>query len=370
MTPTSSGPDTSVGAGAAFRRGLVAPGGLAISLAIALGLVPFGVLAATIDEEFVAGPSSRLLAIGETDTSLQATSDLVAAMTNDPARPRVWMFGPSSIRNSVDGPRLAAALSGASGGDGDVVANGTSGGQGIVEALGLIDAAVASGARGVVVLGIGPGNLSQEPDKIADRLRERPPFGVRSKAFDDFLAADGTPPAKPTGNYFFDNRRTYLPRVPYLLANLVTGPSPLIAMPTRGKPVASEKEWRERTGRGSARLGQFRKHGEANMVHLAAIADRIAAAPDLRLVLVQQPRNPRYIGGGDVDDVFEESLRMTREFAAARKIPFLEIDVKAALTADDFYDGTHLRTDEGINRYTDTLAAELVALGLWKAGGR
>lgn len=363
MTPPAAGPERAESAGAAFRRGLLAPGGLAISLALAVGLVPFGVLAATIDEEFVAGPSSRLLAIGATDTSLQATSDLVGAMTKDPARPRVWMFGPSSIRNSVDGPRLASALGG-------VVANGTSGGQGIVEALGLIDAAVASGARGVVVLGIGPGNLSQEPEKIAERLRERPPFGIRSKAFDDFLAANGTAPATPTGNYFFDNRRTYLPRVPYLLANAVTGPSPLIAMPTRGKPVASEKEWRERTGRGSARLVQFRKNGEANMVHLAAIADRIAAAPDLRLVLVQQPRNPRYIGGGDVDDVFEESLRMTREFAAARKIPFLEIDVKAALTADDFYDGTHLRTDEGINRYTDTLAAELVALGLWKAGGK
>lgn len=343
----------------AFLAGLREPSALALSLTLALGLLPYVALTFVVDEEFLASPSGRVFATGIRDASTNLTIELLSARVAPAPHPQVYVFGASTTRNSVVMPALQSELAAALGAPVRVYGL-ASGLQRPVEALAMISALPPT-ARGVVVVGVGPPSLGYDSDHLRS-LVTSPRAGVRLDVIEDDARALGIAVPPRSRNWFWDNRRYLLPRVPALLGNLVHGMPEWVAMPQHGRGPR-DADVLDRLYR--LVFARYRVDDAAraeSMRVLGRLADAVSARPRLRLVLLEDTLNPGYRARPEYVHAVETFHAAVGPFAEARRIPFLRLQERARIGAEDFADTQHVGSRAAADRFTHELAVELAPL--------
>lgn len=343
---------------AAFRRGVVEANALSLVLAVALGVLPFAVLTFAVDEAFVASPRGRIFATGPRDAGHQLTANLLSVRLDPPAEPQVYVFGASTVRNAVDVALLERELRDRTGGPVRVLGM-ASGLQRPLEALAMVEA-LPPEATGVVVVGVGAPSLSYDADHLRSLVAE-PRTGLRYERIEAEARAADPPIAAPPRSrwYVWDNRRYFLPRLATATLHLVAGAPGWVPMPQHGKRVPTDATLDKLFGLAARRF----EVDEAARVESLRVLEELAAAfrarPRLRLVLLEDTIHPAHRSRPEYARAVDELRRIVGEFALARGVPFLRLQERAGIAADDFADVVHLRSPEAAARFTRELAAEV-----------
>lgn len=245
----------------AFARGLVEPSwpALLLTIAVAAGAVRWCVTRVTADF-FVAHHS--WFRAGDGDLGMAATVQILARDSWEKG-PRVLLVGDQALGDLFDeegsGAGLVASDLGAR------VVDLTFPDQTIWESAALVDRTPRE-SEGVLVLDASPSRLREPAERLAE-LRTWPRLGFRSRAFDAELLRAELPCDSLYGDYFLDNERYLVKRLPYVLVNLLSAkPGPANEGP---RPPA-----RNETGRGN------------QLDVLARIVERVPRQSFLTLILV------------------------------------------------------------------------------------
>ena len=346
----------------AFVGGLREPSALALVIALVTAAALLLSVPLVVDEDFMMSPDGRVFATQSNDKSVPITATLLRFARALPPEPQVYLFGASTVRSSVDPEQLETELLAASGHAVRAVSM-TSGGQRPMEALALIDA-LPAGARGVVVVGVGVPSLMYS-EKYARSLVEAPRVAIRLPTLDAEAARLGVPTPSTCGNYFWDNRRYFLPRIPTAVSNALFGMKPLKPMNFLGRalPGAAQLEngfrmkWRGFDGPDGVDSTRA-----ASLEILDRLASAVAARGGMRLVLLEDTIHPSYATRPRFVRAVESSREVYRDFAARRGVLFVGLQERARLGVEDFADTTHVRSRQGVARFTHELAIDLAPL--------
>jgi len=333
---------------------VVQPNGASLVVALVVGLLPFPVLALTIDEEFVASERHDYLAQRASDYGLRTTSAFLAYQLEAPDHDHVFVLGASSVRMAITTDRLGESLS-ASAGRRVHAINLSTGRQTITETLALVSE-LHPESRGVALIGLNLGAGWRESDPTLQEAQTGVRLGFRSQVLDDAGTAAGKPPSPRTGNLFVDNRGFYLPRVPLLLRNIVSGPPGLDAQAKADDPAPTPKRWKAIVRSYKKRRAQYEGAIDANMVVLDRLLAAIDERPGMDAVLFRAPINPRLVEDAKLAELSADFAKRVDAAAEAHGVPVLEINKDARLVFDDFADGVHIRHRATSGRYTDLVA--------------
>ena len=351
-----------------FREGLSRPSGPALALALAVPLAGFLACALAITPEafvrlhpfFAAEPK-------DSDVFLSARAlGLASESVSD--QPSIVILGGSSLMSVVDPDRLEGAVEAAT----DAPARAVSLmnlGQSMLDTICLTDVVPAQ-LSGVIVVGTSLVEISRG---LGAPGPDDPPLGSRfafdSPTRDEHARSLGLEEPLRTGNFFWDHRSFFLPRLGALARNLLwRGPVEQKPRPWQElegqQPLAERQVMGERLRR-LAELG-YPARSEESLRLLGERLDRLRAR-GLRILLLEAPLAPliveEFLGRG----FLEEHRRRMRSFAAERGFEYLDLAPDAGLTDADFFDHTHVFRAAAQQRFTDCLAG-VVATRLGTAG--
>jgi hypothetical protein len=363
VTAAASVPESAF---AAFRRGLVEANAVSLALALALGALPYVLLTFVVDEAFVASPRGRVLVTGPRDAGHQLTANLLSVRLDPPEEPQVYVFGASTVRNAVDVARLETELRAAAGRPVRVLGM-ASGLQRPLEALAMVEALPAE-ASGVVVVGVGAPSLSYDSGHLRSLVAE-PRTGFRYERIEQEARAAGVATPPRSRWYVWDNRRYFLPRLTSALHHAVVGAPVWVPMPQHGRRPPSDETLQKLFGLAARRFEVNEEARRESLDVLGKLADAFRVRPRLRLVLLEDTIHPAHRGRPEYARAVDGLRRIVAPFARERGIPFLQLQERAGITADDFADVVHLRSADAAARFTHELAAEVAPL-LREAGGR
>jgi len=332
-----------------FREGAFGPtrGSLAGTLAVTLVWI---VLAAVIvTPEFLAENSA--VALNARDDNTRITARALAFRYSRDRAPMVAAMGASGFRMALMSPDEFEAILEARLGRPIEVMDLTVGGLTVWEIASLVDH-FPDGFEGVLLLGVGPGLLSYKARDLYAREQEIR-FGLDSETRDDELRRAGYEPAPSTGIYFLDHvsflvsLRQHWPR---LLARAER------IYPWRFKPWRrpyAGAEMEARCAMIRERLSDYFETREASLASLdRAIARLRSRCGSLEIVLVDNPRNPAYVGRAQPPGVLDDYFDVMRRYAAERGLPFLEANSEGILRTGDFLDECHIQEMAAARRYT------------------
>jgi len=345
-------------------------GALRPRLSITLGVIAFAVaeiaaLSVFVTPDVVARLEPGVLARNVDDDGAALTHALVSAQRSPARTGHFALVGASSMREAfwrIDTLRDAVAGTG-SGGDATRLGafDLTSGGQALAESLAVLRG-LPDTPRGVVVLGIGPGTLFADRAELEARF-EHPTSALDVEDMNAVARALGLPERASTGVYFLDHLQFFVSR-PQVPVRLAWGALSLRRHRYLGRTQWTDERWRERVGTLRASL-ETRAADEALLsAQVDALDDalsRLQRETRWRPILLMPPLAPR------ARPALAEARRAAHDRiaprAARRGVPLVDLDAAAALGDEDFYDYTHLRSEEAMRRYERQLAA-LIALHL------
>lgn len=346
----------------AFLRGLREPSLTSLVIAFVLAAALLAVPTFAIDEAFMMSPPARIFAVESADSPVYMTATLLGLRRGLPAEPQIYLFGSSNERAAIDPAQLAEEIRAATGRSVRVVPL-ASRGQRPVEALAMLGD-LSPDARGVVVAGLGVPSLMHSK-KTLQSLVNAPRLALRLPVLEDEAARAGIPLPARCDNYFWDNRRFFLPRVPGALQRAIEGAPEYVPMPYlgRGPPARAALEgkfphkWREFGG--DAGLAATR---DASVEVLDRLADAVAARPSMRLVFIEDTVHPWYRRYPKFVDAMETARAAFREVSARHHVPFLQLQDRVGVGEDDFADTVHLRSPDAVAHMTHGLAVEIAPL--------
>ena len=268
----------------------------------------------------------------------------------------VYLIGGSSAREAlVSGPSLAADVA-RLGGASVSAWNASTSNQDFAETLAIVDNVPDSPTW--VIIGIGPGRFTASP---AHSEQEVVGIGLlmRSRRLKSYVAEE-------YGHY--TSATTILPGILTYLGGVAgdrlssDGAArheydafkyTLERSYTPAQKDGMVATWFERA------YPRFRANVDYNLAMLEQV---VACAQErgLHVVLVELPLN-RGVVHGRFDEVLAMYRRPVRAMAAARRVPYLDLESENALPSSDFHDLVHL-VEPGRARWQERLARELVAL--------
>ena len=348
----------------AFLDGLTKPSRGATAATLATVFVGFAICAITFTEGFVAGPFHRYLAWGRTDTQLEVTSRALAVRSMELDGPAVFILGSSGIREAISNSEDLQGLLGERSPDAPVVCNLSSFDQTTVEMFALADM-LPEKFDGVVLLGINPCDVGAGPQqhhagaKNGFDLR----FGFRSPAVDAEAIASGHDLPPVTGNYFVDNYRFFLPRLPYLFRNLAFGVPEEEHHPWAeiGGPI-DENGWDLQAERVKRLVDDYHAQLNKTLDYYARMINDLKTRGDVKVVLLESPICPRCIEETIGEPFWEQHVANMSDFAERSSVRYWNLNDEAGLTNDDFYDYVHIFNPDAQMRYTTALSEELLTL--------
>lgn len=281
--PTSASGTTRESIASAFTRGLVEPSwpALLLTIAVAAGAVRWCVTRVTA-EFFVARHS--WFRAGDGDPGMAATVQILARDSWENG-PRVVLVGDQALGDLFANGALADLIAPVAGAR---IVDLTFPDQTIWESAALVDRTPRE-SEGVLVLDASLARLREPAERLAE-LRTWPRLGFRSRAFDAELLRAGLPCDSLYGDYFLDNERYLVKRLPYVLVNLLSAQSgPANKGP---RPPA-----RNQKGRGN------------HLDVLARIVERVPRQSFMTLILVDMgERDPGANGALELDRGHVEAL--------------------------------------------------------------
>jgi hypothetical protein len=329
-----------------FRAGLLEPSWTGLLTALGVLLLALALLAAIVDESFVAR-------WGQIDGDFDAmtTATALRLRTAPADRPVVVVFGSSQFGVALRRDGLARALARA-GIDADVHKL-TTAREPLPDVLALAGA-VPDGARGVVVVEVSPlrfAETAREDYGAAVRYR----LGLRSAAQDAVLRAAGLDPPARTGIYALDNAGFLLPRRRALLRNVLRRSAtahdwalfpPLSEADLHGRlmPLFRQRQsgyWRE---------------GEGNRALLGRIVAELRARTALEVLLVEYPLSPALFPDPALERMLAHHAGEMRRLAGATGAIYAGLERQPRFAQAEYRDWVHLGTESAVARETEAVA--------------
>ena len=322
----------------------------------------FVACAALLTPDFLASPRHRYLAWGPGDTQLEVTSNALAAARTSLDGTAVFILGSSGIREAITNcDELREALASRSPHLPLRVFNCASWDQTPIEMTALIEQLPRS-FDGVVVLGINPcdigaGPLQHHRDAAhAFDLR----LGFRSDIIDEAARSAGVRVPWRTGNCFVDNYRFFLPRLPFLLRNLFLGPPEERSHPwTVLTEQIDEAGWHSQAERVQRLMSDYDSRFDETLVYYERMIAELERRGNVRVVLLESPIRPRSIEETIGVEVWDDHVARMQAFAARTGIRYWNLNERAKLRNEDFYDYVHVYRPEAQERFTQALSEAL-----------
>lgn len=340
-------------------EGLRQPSWTALGLALACCALALLGLERWITVDLLVSDARGYLASGDEDTHLWVSSRLYALRREPQDSPLVAVIGSSGIVEAlteeaelqqllceeVGGPVRAADLSCFD--------------QSILDTPLLMDR-LPERFDGVVVVGVSPRLIGR------GWAFERP-FGerlaVRSPAVEELARGLGLVVEQETGNFFWDNRRFFLPRIPSMMANALRGPQRWRRHSYRESGVRmSEEVLQTQCHRVRYAMKGYAKNRAQALELLGAVARDLKQRGHVHVVLLETPVRPSVIPVVYGDEVYREHQQSMQRFAAENGLEYWDLSQEAGLGDADFYDYTHLCVEDAQRRFTSALARRAARL--------
>lgn len=348
-----------------FWRGLARPSlpGLLIALAFCAGC--FLSCLAFVTPELMASDLHWFLARDAADDFHFVTAKVLALPRGELSQPGIFILGGSAEMESITSEEDLARRVRDKTGFQPVVRNLAAGGQTTWEAAALADR-LPLRFDGVVLLTVKPVRVVTTRREL-DGCVHAPRLGFTSGAFDREASLAGTRVPTRTGNYFWDNRKFFLPRCSFLVRNLV------IRRPLRG-PIRHEMhritadgrlpqdEWDASVSKVRGMLESYDERIEAFLAAHTRMVENLAARGRVSVVLMESPTNPRFVSEAYGQGLYTRYKRRLRQYAEQHGLSYWNVTEAAALKEEDFADATHLRTHQARSLYTEVLADRLSAI--------
>ena len=331
-----------------------------------LGTVLLGIAicAFTFTETFVAGPYHRYLAWGPSDTQLEVTSRAISLRQMELEGPAVFVLGSSGIREAISNSEALQWMLRENTEERPAVHNLSSFDQTTVEMFALADM-LPDRFDGVVLLGVNPCDLGAGPEQhhLGAKNDFDLRFGFRSPAVDAEARASGLELPIVTGNYFFDNYRFFLPRLPHLFENLAFGPPDLAHHAwTSLDGAIDEAGWDLQAERVKRLIADYQSELGASLDYYRRMISDLRTRGDVEVVLLESPICPRCIEETMGEDFYREHLTNMADFARHSGAMYWNLNEEAGLSNDDFYDYVHIFSTDAQDRYTSALGRQLCTL--------
>lgn len=345
----------------AFRDGLLVPSRVALLSALLVCAAGFAALALLVTPvRFVRQHAYFADGTADTDVFLSAQTLELSRSRAAELGPSVVLIGGSSLMSSVSYQTLKERLASETTGARRCIPL-WSLGQSVLDSLSVADA-IPADLAGVAVFAVSMLEMARGLIDDPQRALTEDRVAFDSPTRDALLVAAGVEPEARTGNFFWDHRRFFLPRLRPLLANaLVSGPVERRWDPWTGAQADDEKlqlvgrRIRRATAEG---LGA---HREECLAAYAASGRRLQAGGSLRVALLETPLAPvvveEYIGA----DVLAEHRARMQAFAAQNGFEFWSLGDEAGLVSTDFKDHTHLSSGSARERFTGLLLERILA---------
>lgn len=357
--PGPSGRAPAGGPRRAFAEGLVRPSGPALALSLGLCLAGFlACLLGVTPRSFVRLHPFFASERRDSDVFLSARAiELESRETLE--RLTIVLLGGSSLMSVVDPAQLEGSVTSATGLDLHTVSL-MNLGQSLLDTASLTDV-LPERLEGILVVGTSlveicrSVNLSPGP--------EDPPVGSRfafdSPTLEGHARKLGIEPPSSTGNYFWDHRRFFLPRMGSFLRNVLwRGPLQMNEHPWQTLDEAQPLQERREMGLRIQRLTElgYPAHSEDGLRLLGASLERVRG---IEVLLLETPLAPMIVDEFVGREFLEEHRSRMRTFASERGFEYVSLDQEAQLEDPDFYDHTHVFREQAQQRFTVALARVL-----------
>ena len=216
--------------------------------------------------------------------------------------------------------------------------------------------------EGVVVLGINPcdigaGPLQHHKDAANDfDLR----LGFRSPLVDATARNAGVHVLPLTGNCFLDNYRFFLPRLPFLLRNVFLGPPEERRHPwTVLTGPIDQSGWNTQAERVQRLMADYDRRFDETLVYYERMIAEIERRGNVRVVLLESPIRPRSIEETIGSNAWNHHVERMQAFADRHGVRYWNLNERAELRNEDFYDYIHVYRTEAQQRFTRALGEAL-----------
>ncbi len=352
-TPQAPGPPPG-GVVAAFWQGLTRPSLASLALALLVPATLFGACALLLTPRRLGTGFHRRVALNRFDDPIFTAAEALALSHRQPARPLVVVFGASSSRNAILGEEPLARWTGQAAGREVKAYNLCSGGQLLWETAILADL-LPERFEGVVPIGISPGRLwNYDPNILADWLRT-PRLAIGLDHADRLARQWGLEVPPRTGNYFWDYRKLFLPRIEPFLRNLPK--RPLIHDTARlGRGRISRSKWDYKMGEPARLRRRYDRNARRALEALAEIVRGLRGRGKVGVALIEEPIHPTYRKEGFGEEFWATYTADIRTFASEHDLPYWDLNLVGNYGDGDFFDTVHFDTAEAQRRWTRALA--------------
>lgn len=358
--PPDSSPATILECLRAFYAGATHPSLGAVMLLIGFNLTWMICAVLFITPDAMTGALPRYLAKGPKDLNAFVTGIAMRMSVHPKELPLVAVIGSSAAREAFDADDIQEELL-VAGLPRIPVYNCGTGRQSICDSITIADQ-LPMDASGVVIFGIGPSPLSDNPGLLDVAVRT-PRFGLRSERLESLAIADGIETSKPSGIYALDQVGFLAPRLAGAGYHLLTGtPHTMPKHRSLNRPPRSEEAARAHCLHVVGRLSQFEANKEWNLGLIRELIAVVKARPGLTLVLIEHPMNPDFIRDFLPTGLLEQFRTHLTELASEQGVPILPLEIPGGPTPEMFYDWCHLSDREAIRGTSQALARRLAEL--------
>lgn len=344
-----------------FKGAALKPSTAALTIALLVPSILFGLCLAFITPGLMASSTAAYFSSGAWDDYTDLTSHALAISFDHSDQPVVIILGASDTRESITNHAAITEIVHDRTGLRPVIYNLASSDQTFWEMAAIIDQ-IPADRPAVIVMGLGAGRFSMSPGRLAE-LIDNPRLGFRSTVIDDEAQRAGLVVPSRTDNYFIDNAKFFLSRLPPFMENVATQhPRKRRYNLYLTSSKAPESRWQEFSGSIQARLEKYEVNFDSNMTVLSRILDRLSDRPGQSAVFLVPPKNPRDAANGLWAEFYRMHLARLEEISQDYDVPLWMLDDEIGIKEADFYDASHLNDNDVQYRYTMLLAERIAAL--------
>lgn len=346
-----------------FWHGATRPSLASLVITFSVNVLAFVALCVYITPDFLAGPMHRYLMKDPFDSFVPVTAK--AFYSRYSKSPQIVIFGDSlTVRCIVGEDRLADMVAEKLGRPAPTVYDLSADGEAAWDMLALVEQLPLS-SEPVLILGVGPGLLSGGIEVLAETIVNMR-IGISSETLDNEARSAGLKVPYRTGIYFIDHWRFFLPRLRFIVRNLlITGAQPygdpfdIPWMQTVNRP----EFWQQEISEFPSLMLQYDTNRQANLKVIERIVSQLKARGNASFILLEAPINPRWYNESNGKEFFERYHNDLRQFATEHGMSFLSASEAAALLPTDFvdYEG-HIGTHEARERCMQAIASRVAKI--------
>ncbi|MEO2048084.1 MAG: hypothetical protein ABGX16_16130 [Pirellulales bacterium] len=344
-----------------FWHGLTRPSLTAIIIACGVSTGTFILLAFAITAEFMSHSGDVIFAATNRDYDVFSSTRALRLKSERPQIPKLILLGGSTMRATFLEGDLRDTLANAGLGGVEVVKLCTSR-QLLWDSLAFIDT-LPVGARGVLMLGVSPGQFTTSRDELLQRIR-KPRLAFQSQVQNETAAIlTIAPKRRETGIYALDNIRFLLGRVRAIASNVTTDSAPqMVDSWYIGRYPLPRDQYMDQSVKVQNRFELYEVNRKANFTILDALVKAVQLRTKLKLVLVEMPINPSFIEVYSLQGLISQHEQRMHEFSREHDIRYVVMEKLLALKPTAFYDWAHLNDPETVRRASQSVVSKIADL--------